>query len=108
MVKVKKSDLTKLLKERTEEFLTYGGEVVRYASPSNPTPIKTGSTPIIPTVNLRAEEWEKFISELESGTYVPERELQYKDPEPHRWVSKPRRDDGRGYKTIKGYGPKWR
>lgn len=107
MVKVDKSNLAKLLKERTEEFLTYGGEVVRYASPSNPAPIKLGA-PVVPTANLREEEWQKFITELESGTYVPERELQYKDPEPHRWVNRPRKGDGRGFKTIKGHGPKWK
>jgi hypothetical protein len=108
MVKVKKSDLAQLIKAKTEEFLTYGGEVVRYASPSKPNPIKLGAPPIVPKENEREIEWLKFIESLESGRYTLPDEA-FKEPEPRQFQLKRHlRCDGRGWKTIKGYGPKWK
>ncbi|MGH9931714.1 MAG: hypothetical protein ACREA9_21130 [Pyrinomonadaceae bacterium] len=112
MVKVKKADLAKLIEAKTKEFLTYGGEVVRYASLSKPDPIKLGAPPIVPKPgeNEREAEWLKFIEALESGTYAPPADAyREREPEPRKFVfKKPTRGDGRGFKTIKGHGPKWK
>lgn len=102
---MKKEDLAKLLKVKTEEFQTYGGQIVRYASRMNPDPIKLGAPPVIPE-NLRDAEWQKFIDELKAGTYCPDTD--YKRPEQPHFRRQLVKGDGRGYRTIKGYGPKWK
>lgn len=102
---MKKDELAKLLAAKTEEFQAYGGEVVRYASPENPGPIKLGAAPILPE-NLRDAEWEKYLQELYSGSYAPDTD--FRKPEPKKKPKLPKKEDGRGWKTIKGFGPNWK
>jgi hypothetical protein len=68
-----KDQLRALLAQATEAHLTSGGEIVRYASPSKPSPIKTGS-PYRKPDNLKQKEWEDYLQALKDGTYQPEHE----------------------------------
>lgn len=57
----------------------YGGEVTRYASPENVKPIlnkKPGRKP----ANLKQEEWQKYLSEVQAGTYQPDTQFQTRAP----------------------------
>ena len=71
-----KEALRAMLAHETERYeKIYGGEVTRYASPQNVKPIlnkKPGKKP----VNLRQEEWQKFLSEVQAGTYRPDTQFQ--------------------------------
>lgn len=66
-----KEALRAMLAHETERYeQIYGGEVTRYASPENVKPIlnqKPGKKP----TNLKQAEWEKYLAELEAGTYKP-------------------------------------
>lgn len=75
-----KEALRAMLAHETERYeKIYGGEVTRYASPQNVKPIlnkKPGKKP----VNLRQEEWQKFLSEVQAGTYRPDTQFQTRVP----------------------------
>lgn len=68
-----KDQLRQLLAQATQQHIENGGEIVRYASPSNPTKIKTG-TPYRKPDNLKQKEWEEYLAALKDGTYKPEQE----------------------------------
>lgn len=104
---MKKDELAKLLAAKTEEFQTYGGEVVRYASPENPNKIKPSVPPLVPKrgENQREDEWENYLKELYSGTYAPDTDFRLPEP-PKKKPKLPKREDGRGWKNLKG--PIWK
>lgn len=56
------SSVRTLIEERTQDFLARGGEIVRYASPSNPSRIRLGSHRRVR--NLKEEAWQRELSEL--------------------------------------------
>ncbi len=73
-----KEELTAYLdREKTRFMSVYGGEIVTHA-PKAPIEhqrksfarqLETRKKP----ANLKQEEWEKYLSEVASGTYKPER-----------------------------------
>lgn len=75
-----KEALRTMLAHETERYeQIYGGEVTRYASPENVKPIlnkKPGRKP----ANLKQEEWQKYLSEVQAGTYQPDTQFQTRAP----------------------------
>lgn len=68
-----KDQLRAMLDQATQAHLTGGGQITRYASPSQPNKIKTGR-PYIKPENLKQKEWEEYLEALKNGTYVPQDE----------------------------------
>lgn len=75
-----KEALRAMLAHETERYeKIYGGEVTRYASPQNVKPMlnkKPGKKP----VNLKQEEWQKYLAEVQAGTYKPDTQFQTRAP----------------------------
>lgn len=70
MTIMNKDQLRQFLAQAADQHVASGGEIVRYASPSNPTKIKTGR-PYIKPENLKQKEWEEYLQALKDGTYKP-------------------------------------
>jgi hypothetical protein len=56
------SSVRNLIEEQTRAFLARGGEIVRYASPEQPSRIRLGSHRKIR--NLKEEAWQRELAEL--------------------------------------------
>lgn len=79
-----KQQLQEYLDKQKDRFINiYGGEIVRYASPSKPEPIKLGVFHPVP--NLKKQEYEEWLASVEDGTYVPDTQYQERPrPRPQR------------------------
>lgn len=72
-----KDQLRQMLEKQTHRFQdVYGGEVVKYAE-KDPRPKrlldqKSGKKP----ANLKQAEWDKYLAEVQAGTYKPETQYQ--------------------------------
>jgi molecular chaperone DnaK (HSP70) len=67
---ITKQALRDLLSQQTEQFISQGREVARHAGRSScgiEQKIKSGAYHKIP--NLKQQEWETFLKEVESGEY---------------------------------------
>lgn len=63
-----KATLSQHLERETQRYLQGGGEVIRYASPQNPTKIKLGA--YRPIHNLKEEAWRAELDRLRQATTV--------------------------------------
>lgn len=97
---MKKADLKAMLSKLTDQYVENGGEVVRYASPSKPNPIKLGAPPALPRGNEREQAWLDYIRQLEAGVYVPDKDEDYLEAQ-RRPARRP------GVKRVQ-HGPQWR
>lgn len=78
-----KAELQAYLDRQKERFTgLYGGEIVRYAAPEECPKIKLGAYHPIP--NLVEEEYQKYLKEVEEGTYAPDTNYQEKWVRPAR------------------------
>jgi len=59
-----KATLSQHLERETQRYLQGGGEVIRYASPKNPTKIKLGA--YRPIHNLKEEAWRAELERLKN------------------------------------------
>lgn len=74
-----KAELQAYLDKEKERFTgLYGGEVIRYASPENPNKIVTGVKRKIH--NLKAENYQEFLTLVAEGRYAPDTNFQQRAP----------------------------